>query len=53
MDLLHRGPHRLIYAIVFGLMSDEFLSFVVMGVGDLCTSGNPYGKAICNVGKKI
>ena len=51
VDLLHPGPHRLIYAAIFGLMSDQFLSIVLLnGAGSICTSGNPYGKALCNTG---
>ena len=51
VDLLHRGPHRFFYAAVFGVMSDQFLSLALFGVPNICTSGHPYGKAFCDVGK--
>ena len=52
MDLLHRGPHRLIYAVIFGVMSDQFLSLALMpGGGSVCGYENPYGQAICDVGE--
>ena len=49
VDLLHRGRYRLIYAAIFGLMSNTFLS-LGFGGPKLCTSGNPYGVVFCNVG---
>ena len=49
VDLLHRGRYRLIYAAIFGLMSNQFLNLVFGGT-KICTSGNAYGVAFCNVG---
>ena len=52
VDLLHRGPNRLIYAMIFGVMSDQFLNLALMPAGgSFCGSENPYGQAICDVGK--
>jgi hypothetical protein len=51
VDLLHRGPHRLIYAVIFGAMSDQFLSLALLGGGSIfsTTITNPYVLAICDV----
>ena len=53
VDLLHRGPHRLIYAAIFGVMADQFLELAVFGSGAYCKlfTDNPYQAALCNVGK--
>ena len=52
VDLLHRGPHRLIYAAIFGVMADEFLELAVLGSGVFCEfTDSPYQAAVCNVGK--
>lgn len=53
VDLLHRGPHRLIYAAIFGVMADQFLNLAVLGSGAYCKlfTDNPYQAALCNVGK--
>ena len=52
VDLLHRGPHRLIYAAIFGVMADQFLELAVFGSGAFCEfTDSPYQAAVCNVGK--
>ena len=52
VDLLHRGPHRLIYAAIFGVMADQFLELAVLGSGVFCEfTDSPYQAALCNVGK--
>ena len=49
VDLLHRGRYRLIYATIFGLMSNQFLRLAFGGTS-ICTSGNAYVLAFCDVG---
>ena len=54
VDLLHRGPHRLIYAVIFGVMSDQFLFLALLGAdGGICFSTNPYQQAFCKIGKEL
>jgi hypothetical protein len=54
IHVLGRGPHRLVYAAIYGVMSDLFVKIVLDGAGDYCTetSENPstYELAFCDVG---
>ena len=50
VNLLHTGRYRLVYAIIFGAMSNVFLS-LVLDRGGFCTSGTATSMAFCNEGK--
>ena len=50
VNLLHTGRYRLVYAIIFGAMSNVFLS-LVLDKGGFCTSGSVIGRAFCNQGE--
>ena len=54
VDLLQPGPRRLIYAVIFGIMSSQFLVLVLLG-GELadstCNSASPFYNAGCGIGK--
>ena len=55
IHLSHRVSHRLIYAAIFGVMSDLFFNFALHGAGGYCSSSstvNQYEHAFCDVGKK-